>query len=72
MNNMKDFNLDLTSQISSAPDLKVVHKKSGKLDVFFPFSEVPIEMTTQYFQKHINQDDFRIDILNDRDRPIAG
>ncbi len=72
MNNMKDFNPEVTSQMSSARVLKVVHKKSGKLDVFFPFSEVPIEMTTQYFQKHINQDDFRIDILNDRDRPIAG
>lgn len=69
---MKDFNPEVTSQMSSARVLKVVHKKSGKLDVFFPFSEVPIEMTTQYFQKHINQDDFRIDILNDRDRPIAG
>lgn len=72
MNHMKGFNSEVLSQLSSSRVLKVVHKKSGKLDVFFPFSEVPIEMTLQYFKKHISKDDFRIDIVSDLDHPIAG
>ena len=52
--------------------LKVVHKKSGNLQVYFPFSEVPVEMTPQYFEKNINSKHYIIDFLDEFERPIAG
>jgi len=54
------------------PTLKVVHKKTGKLEVLFPFTEVPVEMTKQYFDKNIDLDQYIIDIEDDLNHPIAG
>lgn len=52
--------------------LKVIHKSSGKLEVYFPFSEVPIEMTPQYFEKNVDLDNFKVDFRDEYNHPKAG
>ncbi len=59
-------NQDLT------PTLKVVHKKTGTVEVLFPFTEVPVEMTRQYFEKNIDLDQYIVDLDEDLNPPIAG
>lgn len=54
------------------PTLKVVHKRTGKFEVFFPFSDVPVEMTKQYFEKNIDVNQYVIDLVDDFDHPKAG
>ena len=54
------------------PKLKVVHKKSGHLQVFFPFSEVPVEMTKKYFDRNIREEQYIIDFTEDFDQTKAG
>lgn len=67
--NVRNINSNDASQLKS---LKVIHKSSGKLEVYFPFSEVPIEMTPQYFEKNVNLEKFHVVYLDEIHRPKAG
>lgn len=69
MNEMKN---GLLSPSGETQRLKVIHNKAGKYEVFFPFTEVPIEMTPTYFEKNINPDHYTIDFNDDFDRNKAG
>jgi hypothetical protein len=49
----------------SLPKLKVIQKSSGKFEVHFPFSEIPVEMTKNYFESNVNVDHYVLDFIDE-------
>jgi len=65
---MNDKRITKGDNKSDSPTLRVVHKRSGNFEVFFPFSEVPVEMTKAYFEKNIQIEQYVIDIQDEEVR----
>lgn len=50
---------------STESKFKVVKDSQGNLEVSFPFSEVPIKMTQEYFDKNIDIEKYIIDLKDE-------
>lgn len=60
---------DKTSENKASDNLttlKVLHKNESTYSVYFPFSDVPVEMSHSYFAKNINKEKYIIDFQDDR------
>lgn len=61
-----DDNLDAMNTSEGLTKLRVSRKSEDIYSVFFPFSDVPVEMSSAYFKKNISPDKYVIDFEDDR------
>lgn len=63
---MIDENRDSLDNPVGLTKLRVSKKNENTYSVFFPFSDVPVEMSQAYFDKNINPEKYIIDFEDDR------
>jgi len=63
---MIDENQVNTDGIKGLTKIRVTKKNADTYSVYFPFSEVPVEMSEAYFAKNINPEKYVIDFEDDR------